>query len=185
MAHPDIELMLNINPPYEFRGDPERAGWMVDVGLLRPASRGIVRLRSADPDDAPLIDPCALSAPEDVETHLRGLRLAMSLGATRSLAPFTQDWSVAPDADDADLTAHLRATADLSYHPVGTVRMGAPDDESAPLDPSLHIKGVDGLFVADASAIPVQIRGHSMAPTIYVAERAARLLGADRARVPA
>ena len=177
-AEPDLELLLNINPPTVFRSDRQRAGWMVNVGLLQPFSRGAVTLASADPAEAPRIDPAALSDARDVQTLLTGLRVAISLGRMRALAPFTQDWSVHPDADPGRLTEYLRENVDLTYHPTGTVAMGAADDEATPLDPELRVKGIQGLRVADAAAIPVPIRGHTMAPTIYIAERAAELVAA-------
>ena len=179
VEHPDVEFLFNINPPFAFRGDPARAGWMIDIGLLQPHSRGTVALASREPTAAPLIDPGALGDERDVATCVRALRLAMRLGRTGPLAPLTAEWTIGPGADDDELAAHVRASAELLYHPVGTVRMGAPGDAAAPLDPWLHVKGVLGLRVADASAIPLPIRGHTMAPTILVAERAAQLVLAD------
>jgi choline dehydrogenase len=81
---------------------------------------------------------------------------------------------------DEDIEAWVRAHVELIYHPSGTCRMGAADDDEAVLDPRLRVRGVEGLRVADASVFPVIPGGNTNAPTMMVAERAADLI-LDRA----
>ena len=81
-----------------------------------------------------------------------------------------------PHTDDDTLIADIRARADTIYHPVGTVRMGS--DSAAPLDPHLRVRGVGGLRVVDASAMPNLVSGNTNAPTVMIAEKAADLINA-------
>jgi choline dehydrogenase-like flavoprotein len=81
-------------------------------------------------------------------------------------------------ADDAGLRQHIRQRADTIYHPVGTCRMGSAGDPAAVLDPTLKVRGLERLYVADASAMPTLIGGNTNAPTIMIAEKAADLLRA-------
>jgi len=80
--------------------------------------------------------------------------------------------------DDAALSEEIKKRADTIYHPVGTCRMGAPEDAHTVVDPSLKVKGVDSLYVVDASVMPTLIGGNTNGPTIMIAEKAAELLGA-------
>ena len=172
----DVELMFNINPPYQYRADADRGGYMINVGLLQPASRGMVRLESADPDQLPIVDPQFLTDDQDIRTLVKGLRVALRVATARPLAELNGEMLVPADATDTELEAHIRASAESTYHPVGTVRMGRADDPLAVLDADLRVRGLTGLRVADASAFPNTVRGHTMAPTTYVAERAAQLV---------
>jgi choline dehydrogenase-like flavoprotein len=81
-----------------------------------------------------------------------------------------------PTDDEDDLEAHLRRRVELIYLPVGTCRMGAPDDADAVLDPQLRVRGLEGVRVVDASVFPLIPGGNTNAPTIMVAERAADLI---------
>ena len=112
---------------------------------------------------------------------VQGRRAAVSvlraLSRTPALKPYAERHDLAPDADDARIADWVRANPVSMYHPVGTARMGAADERGAVLDPKLRVRGVQGLRVADASAMPGTIRGHTMAPVTYVAERAAALIG--------
>ncbi len=180
VAHPDIEIMYSINPPYSMRGKDfaGRAGWYFNVGLVQPKSKGSVRLQSSDPKDLAIYDPAYLSDPEDLKTYIKGTRIALSHVKTKALSAYTDmsTLSLSPDATDAELEDHIRKTAESIYHPVGSVKMGKLDDDSAPLDPQCRVKGVTGLRVVDASAIPSLVSGHTMAPTILVAERVAEFM---------
>jgi choline dehydrogenase len=141
--------------------------------VLRPASRGRISLRDADPFHAPAIRANYLTASEDVATLLAGIRLVREIGAA---APFDR-WrgeEVFPGEncrDDAAVLASVRAKAETIYHPVGTCRMGT--DDAAVVDTELRVRGVDGLRVIDASVMPTLVSGNTNAPTIMIAEKAA------------
>jgi choline dehydrogenase-like flavoprotein len=151
-------------------------GFSLHACVLRPRSRGSVRLASGDPLAAPRIDPAFLDHPEDVQTLIRAYRETRALLATRALAPHAgrplHD-EPAPD-DDAAIERFLRARVDTIYHPVGTCRMGS--DADAVLDAQLRVRGVRGLRVVDASVMPTLVGGNTNAPTIMIAEKAVDLV---------
>jgi choline dehydrogenase len=145
---------------------------------LNPLSRGRVRLRSARPDDAPLIEPNYLSAPEDRLVAAESLRLTRRIAAMPALAryrPREIKPGVAYQSDEelARLAGDIGTTI---FHPVGTCRMGrgGGGDAQAVVDPRLRVIGVAGLRVADASVMPTITSGNTNAPTLMIAERAAR-----------
>jgi choline dehydrogenase len=177
---PDVELLMSYNTsPGSFgtvaEGDG-RSGTTIGVVLLQPQSRGTVRLASPDPFAKPVIDPCYLSADADVATLVAGLRVAHRIATAPVLSPWTDEVFPPVAASDADLAAHVRGDIGTVYHPVGTVRMGAGDDPSAAVGADLRVKGIAGLRVADASVMPSLIRGHTMAPTVFIGYRAADLI---------
>lgn len=184
---PDIEIIF-APVPYVGEGlvrTPDE-GLTVGAILLRPRSRGSIRLASADPLAAPIIDPAYLSDPDgiDEETMLAGLAECDRLIATDALRAITTGAWVQPEGGEGMTTAEraevsLHRYAHTLYHPVGTASMGT--DADAPVDPELRVRGVDGLRVADASVMPMLIRGHTNAPAIVIGERAADLI-ADAAR---
>ncbi len=180
---PDLELIFAPVPfEEEGLGPPSRHGFTIASVLLQPRSVGDVRLRSADPADPPVIDPRYLTDQEghDAGVLLHGIRLARRIAASEPLARHVaQEFLPGPDAqDDDDLRAHLRRHSQTLYHPVGTCRMGL--DASAVLDPELRVRGVEGLWVVDASAIPRLPRGHTNWPTVMLAERGAELIRRER-----
>ncbi|HEV2621954.1 MAG TPA: GMC family oxidoreductase N-terminal domain-containing protein [Frateuria sp.] len=148
------------------------SGMAVHVCVLRPASRGRVRLAGADIVSAPLIDPNFLSAPQDMALLLEGARIVHRILAAPALAAYRgrQLYGTGTEDDDG-LRALIRAHADTIYHPVGTCRMGA--DARAVVDPRLRVRGVEGLRVADASVMPALVSGNTQAPSAMIGERAA------------
>jgi len=149
------------------------------VELLQPDSRGDIRLASADPAEPPVIDPCYLTAESDLRGLVAGLRIAERLCDTEALRPYVGA-PMAPwpgKVDDAKLATAIREHAQTAFHPVGTCRMGS--DDAAVVDCELRVRGLDGLRVVDASAMPRIIRGHTHAPTVMIAERAADLIRAS------
>jgi len=173
---PDLELIF-LPVLFEDEGlkQPTEDGLTLGVVLLQPRSVGTVTLRSADPRDAPAIDPRYLTDPsgEDVRTLLHGLRLARRVLREEPLAQFV-DEELLPGAtarSDDDLLSHLRSRSQTLYHPIGTCRMGS--DPLAVVDPELRVRGVDGLRIADASVMPRLPSGHTNWPTVMIAERAA------------
>ncbi|MGH8196945.1 MAG: GMC family oxidoreductase [Steroidobacteraceae bacterium] len=144
------------------------------VAVLRPLSRGSVRLRSADPNDPPRIDPNYLDVDADLETLLAGVKRAREIMEGASLAPHRGAELFADGQSDEALVARIRRRADTIYHPVGTCRMG--HDAMAVVDPALRVHGLEGLSVVDASIMPTLVGGNINAPTIMIAEKAAERL---------
>jgi choline dehydrogenase len=145
--------------------------------LISPRARGRVWLRSSDPTDKPRIITNTLSAPEDVESMIAGMRLAREIAAEPPLRPLVvKELKPGPQAvEREDLEADLRRRLMLIYHPVGTARM-SDTDEQAVVDSRLRVHGVDGLRVIDASVMPTIVGGNTNAPTIMIAERGADLI---------
>jgi choline dehydrogenase-like flavoprotein len=139
-----------------------------------------VRLRSADPAAPVVFDGAYLREQADVDTLVRGVKLARRILRAPSMqALVSEELGPSPDADapDAVLEDHVRRTAKTVYHPSCTCRMGRDDD--AVVDPQLRVHGVGRLRVCDASVMPTIVRGNTNAPTIMIAERCADfILGA-------
>jgi len=181
LPQPDIQLMCN---PVRMDAKiwwPLISGRQAhvlttDAVLLHPKSRGRVSLRSADPQAKPRIEFNALSEPDDLVTLRRGLRVARSIYATRPQADLIGS-ELSPGAaaqSDAELDAHIRATAGMTQHPVGTCSM-APGPGQV-VDAALRVRGVDGLRVADASIMPTVPGGNTYGAVLMIAERAADLI---------
>ena len=150
---------------------------------LRPTSRGSVTLRSAAPEDSPAIRPNYLATPEDRRVAADAIRLTRRIMAARAMARYSPSEHLPGDAVDGD-EALARAAGDIGttiFHPVGTCRMGRADDEQAVLDPDLRVRGLSGLRVVDASAMPSITSGNTAAPTMMIAEKGAALLRAASA----
>jgi choline dehydrogenase-like flavoprotein len=159
-------------------------GYGLVTVLLRPKSRGEVLLSSPDPAAAPQIDGRFLSAADDLELLLRGLKLSRRLLAAPAWDK-VRGPEFRPGADvlgDDSLRDYIRKTCGTVFHPVGTCRMGS--DADAVVDPELRVNGVEGLRVVDASIMPTLIGGNTNAPTIMIAEKAADMIR-GRAALPA
>ena len=150
-------------------------------GLIRPESRGAMRLRSADPDVSPSIDPRCLHSDDDLEALVASVAQCREIARQGSLAEWTARELYPGEGvrTHDELRDYVRRTAVSYHHQVGTCRMGA--DEGAVVDPELRVHGVDGLRVADASVMPFVTSGNTNAPTIMIGERAAELLLSARA----
>jgi choline dehydrogenase-like flavoprotein len=146
------------------------------ASLIYPRSVGEIRLGSADPSAAPIIDPRYLSAPEDLEHLVATARLMREIAATAPLAGLlgAEVWP-GPEHESAEaLHAYVRRNVGSGFHPAGTCKMGV--DRDAVVDPDLRVRGLRGLRVADASIMPRLIGGNTNAPTIMIAEKAADLI---------
>lgn len=155
-------------------------GYSCHVCLLRPRSRGNLRLAGPDPQVAPLIDPAFLQDPDDVARLARGFQHMRHLLGQSALARHGGR-ETAPSADaqtPEQIEQFLRRHADTIYHPVGTCQMG-PGPEAV-VDARLRVHGVAGLRVVDASVMPRVVGGNTNAPVIMVAEKAVDMIRADR-----
>ena len=142
------------------------------TNFLRPKSRGTVRLASADPNQAPLIDPNYLSDPDDLRMAIEGLRFARRVMSSPSMKAFLARERM-PGSDkvsDMDLASYIREWAKTDYHPVGACKMGT--DSLAVVDPELRVRGIEGLRVCNSSVMPFEISANTNAPTIMIAEKA-------------
>lgn len=151
-------------------------GYSCHVCLLRPASRGSVRLGSRDPMAAPLIDPNFLGERDDVDRLVRGFKLMRRVLSQPALAGHggRELESSAKAQTDAEIEQFIRERADTIYHPVGSCRMGPGAMDV--VDAQLRVHGIDRLRVVDASIMPRIVGGNTNAPVIMIAEKAADLL---------
>ncbi len=150
------------------------------VDVLRPYSRGTVGLRSADPRDAPLIDPRFLSDERDVKLLLEGGRVQQRVMESKPFDPIRGAMLYPVRVDDAaGMEADIRNRADTQYHPVGTCKMGPQSDPLAVVDARLRVRGVECLRVADASIMPTLIGGNTNAAAIMIGEKAAEMIRED------
>lgn len=185
-APPDFELLLSYNPEFgqggmftDVKPGDGRSGFGIEVNLLQPGSRGRIELASKDAFEKPLIYKNFLSHPVDLPKYVAGIRMAARIANAPILAEYRGEISPPPDATDAQIEKHIRENAISVFHPVGTAKMGRRDDPLAVVDQELKVIGVDGLRVADASVFPSITRGHTMAPTLFVAARAAEMIARD------
>ncbi|MFZ5708653.1 MAG: GMC family oxidoreductase [Pseudomonadota bacterium] len=177
---PDIQFHLGLGSGIEAGvAAMPNGGVTLNSAYLRPRSRGTVRLASADPGAAPLIDPNYWADPHDREMAIRGLKLAQQMMAQAPLKPFVlAERLPGPDIrTDQDYFDYACRTAKTDHHPAGTCRMGP--DAAAVVDSRLRVNGVEGLRVADASIMPTLISSNTNAAAIMIGEKAADMIRAD------
>ncbi|TMM52875.1 GMC family oxidoreductase [Sulfitobacter sabulilitoris] len=181
LATPDLEY--HVQPlSLEAFGQPlhDFPALTASVCNLRPESRGTIRIASADPHDAPVIAPNYLSTPGDRRVAVDAIRQARSIMAQSPMARYAPQ-EISPGMSSDNEEALMEAAGRIGttiFHPTCTVRMG--NDAAAPLDGQMRLRGVEGLRVVDASAMPSIPSGNTNAPTIMMAEKASdMILGRD------
>ena len=146
---------------------------------MTPKSRGEIRLRSADPLAAPIIRANYLQEQADVNALVRGVHLARWFGEADVVcgsASATKSCRAPAMKSDADLAAFVRRDSDTIYHGAGTCKMGPASDPAAVVDPSLRVRGVDGLRVADGSIMPEVVNATTNAACVMIGEKASDLV---------
>jgi choline dehydrogenase len=180
MLAPNIQPIHFGAPLYESWMEGPSNGFSMLGGLVRPVSRGTLRLTSADPHAELALDPRALSCAADVDAVEAAVNLCREMGASAALA----DWGArelypGPEVrTSAELRDYIRRTAITYHHQVGSCKMGT--DALAVVDPQLRVHGVAGLRVADASVMPTVTSGNTNAASLMIGERVAALVGAER-----
>jgi 4-pyridoxate dehydrogenase len=187
---PDVQLIFISAPmtagPYLAPFKPSyQDGFAIRAALLRPESRGFVRLKSADPRDPPAIVQNFLSTERDWKVLRAGLRMAEEVGAQPPLRPFTRERLAPLSVSDADLSTHVVETGITVHHPLGTCKMGVASDPTAVVDTELNVLGTQALRVVDASVMPDLVGGNINAPVIMIAEKASDIVRGRAALPPA
>jgi choline dehydrogenase-like flavoprotein len=165
-------------------GDPLHPfpAFTASVCNLQPASRGAVRLRSADPADKPMIQPNYLSTDEDRTVAADSIRVARRIAKQPALKPYRPEEYLPGASVGDDQAALVKAAGDIGttiFHPVGTAKMGRSDDQTAVVDDRLRVIGLERLRVIDASVMPTITSGNTAAPTMMIAEKGAAMVLED------
>lgn len=177
VPHPDLQyhfLPMSVN--YDGSNPTDRHGFQAHVGPMRSQSRGWIRLRSADPKDAPIIQPNLMSKEEDWIEMRAAVRLTREIFAQAAFDPYRGE-ELRPGKEvrsDAEIDEFVRNHAESAYHPSCACKMG--EDEMAVVDGQARVHGVEGLRVVDSSIMPSIVSGNLNAPTIMIAEKAADMI---------
>ena len=175
MIVPDLQPLFMALPYYApgFEG-PENA-FTFCAGMIRPASKGFMKLKSNNPKDYPMIDPKYLSEQADLDALYEAVELCRKLGQTEALKDWMKE-EIYPGKDKSkeEVLDYIRKAASTYHHMTGTCKMGI--DQDAVVDPTLKVYGIEGLRVADASIMPDVPSGNTNAPAIMVGEKAADMI---------
>jgi choline dehydrogenase len=179
LAAPDLLLCQAqfpfCSPEIASHGVPQ-SGWTMVAGLAQPKSRGSVRLRGADPRDAPIIRLNALSHPDDLRTARAAVELSREIGAQQMFARLGMREAIPGVLRETDAEDFIRNSAMSFWHQSCTARMGR--DSHSVVGSDLKVHGLEGLTIADASVFPRIPTGNIMAPCVVVGERAGEILSA-------
>ena len=175
VEYPDIQYhFLPVAIRYDGKAPAKSHGFQAHVGPMRSKSRGTVTLRSADPNDAPVIQFNYMSHEDDWADFRHCIRLTRNIFGQDAFTPYRgREISPGDDvASDEALDDFIREAVESAYHPSGTCRMGAADDTMAVVDPECRVIGVEGLRLADSSIFPRIPNGNLNGPSIMVGEKA-------------
>ena len=179
MEHPDIQYhFLPMAMTYDAFNINKIHGYQAMVDMLRPESRGHVKITSPNPREHPEILFNYLKEEADIRVLRDGTRLTREIFAQKAFDPFrgTELWPGQENQSDEELDAWIRETAESSYHPSCSCKMGAANDSMAVVSPELKVHGLENLRVIDASVMPDVVSGNLNAPTIMIAEKAADMI---------
>ena len=175
-VEPDIEV-VGLDSPIPSADTGELvAGFSLWFGVMKPASRGSVRLAGSDMETPPVVDPGYLTARSDLDRMVQSLRVVRRIIEQKPLAHWI-DEEIAPGPgvrSDEECAAYVRATLTPFFHQAGTCRIGS--DVQAVVDPMLRVHGVQGLRVADASVMPTPVSANTNATVLAIAEKASELI---------
>jgi choline dehydrogenase len=155
------------------------SGFSIIVRLLRPKSRGYVRIKSKNPIEAPAIQPNYFMDKDDRKDLVKGFQITRKIMNSNFIKKYILS-EYAPGNEcqsDSQIEDFLTKKGGISYHPVGTCKMG--DDKLAVVDYSLKVHGIDNLRIADASIMPNIVSGNTNAPVIMIGEKAADIILKD------
>ena len=189
--HPDVMVRIyHISGKDRYSRTPGQgidpySGFSIGGFKLLPDSRGSVHAGSADPFQAPVIQPNYLKDASDLSTAVALLRLVRRIASAPPLAPLiVAEHRPGPAIDDDEgLADYIRASGQTAWHAVGSCRMG-PCAESAVVDARLRVHGTRGLRIADISVLPTIVSSNTNAPAIMIGEKAADLIAADEIASP-
>ena len=158
------------------------SGITLNSYTIRPKSRGRVKLRSANPSDAPLIDPNFLSHPDDLKTSVKGIKRSVEIFHQASLQKYIRKICFPNDEvkTQQDYENYARQYGRTSYHPTCTCKMGADTDETAVVDAQCRVRGLDAIRICDSSIMPSLVGSNTNAATIMIAEKASDMIRGNK-----
>lgn len=175
MIVPDLQPLFMGLPYYSPGLEGPANAFTLCAGLVRPVSRGEIKLNSANAEDDPYLDPNYLGEQADYDAIYEAVKLCQQLGRTKAMSEWMKE-EVYPgnNKSEAEIEDYIRNSCETYHHMVGTCKMGI--DSMSVVDPELKVRGVEGLRVADASIMPTIISGNTNAPAIMIGEKAADMI---------
>ena len=177
VEHPDLQYhFFPMAVRYDGKSPNNAHGFQAHVGPMRSKSKGWVKLRTSNPDDAPRICFNYMSKPDDWEEFRAAVRLTREIFQQPAFSQYSgRELSPGPDIQsDAEIDDYLRNAVESAYHPSCTCKMGS--DPMAVVDGNCKVLGLEGLRIADSSIVPSIVSGNLNAPTIMLAEKAADII---------